>query len=569
MKDWMQKNWHYVALLVIIALAIFFRTFHFSDWLHFGMDQARDATLVSQAVNEGPSQLPLLGPRAGGTFVRLGPAFYYFQYLSAKITGSTDPAVFAFPDLIFSILTIPLLFIFLRIFFSRFVSILIVALYAFNFVMIQFSRFAWNPNSIPFWTLLVFYALFRATDEKEKRKKYLWIFLVAISWAVVGQLHFVALAAVPAVMLFFLLWTGQWRAFRWKESAFFVLIMVILFAPMILSDIAMKGDNLKQFLWAFQYKPQEHSLLANIKTDILMHANSYTLILTTYVSPTGKASLFAGAMLSLFGLGYLATSLRKEKDEKRKKFLKLIIIWAVVSFLVLIPFAFQIKPRFLFFEIFIPFIFIGMGIEWLLKGDKYKKFISFAAAALVFAVIILNVEATMAWFNKLGQGEKFSVWGDRLPFVQYPKAITVTDFEQVAGLVGDKWAKNPAKLYFYGNLELRNPLLYLLRQKNSNIDYEYIGYRTRDFSGRYFSISTAGGGLESLPKHYQAKFNLIDNQPFKKLAIQELELKEIQPKESEKESLKDPKIESETEKNAKKGIKKSDRVLWGDLFNKL
>jgi len=566
MKDFFAKKRTYVFLILIIAVAVAFRVYHFSDWLHFGMDQARDASLVSQAVEEGPSQLPLLGPRAGGTYVRLGPIFYYFQYISAKIAGSTDPAVFAFPDLIFSILAVPLLFFFLRFFFSRFVSLLVVALYAFNFVVIQFSRFAWNPNSIPFWTLLAFYALLRAADEKERRKRYFWIFLLAVSWAVVGQLHFVALAAVPAIIVFFLLWTGRWRVFKWKEIALIVAVLAVFFAPVILSDIAMKGDNVRQFLWAFQYKPQEHGFFQNIKTDALMHANYYTLILTTYISPTGKASLAAGILLVSFGLGYLAHSLRKEQNGERKNFLKLIFLWAAVSFLVLVPFAFQIKPRFLFFEIFLPFIFVGLGIEWLTKGKKHKKIISFAAVLLVAAVIALNIEATLAWFGKMGNKGAFSVWGNRFPFIQYPKSITASDFEQAAEFVNGKWRKNPAKLYFYGNLEFRNPLIYLLKEDMPQFDYGYISYKTKDFSGRYFAISTAGGGLGSLPKHYQAKFDLIENKTFEKLAVQELKLKDVQPAESEKENLKEPKVESETEKNAKQGIKKSDRVLWEDLF---
>jgi len=558
--------WEYWALFLIIILAIFFRVYHFGDWLHFGMDQARDAMLVSEAVDKGAGQLPLLGPRAGGTYVRLGPVFYYFQYISAKIFHSVSPPIFAYPDLIFSILTIPLLYLFIRFYLKKLTALFTVALYAFNFVILQFSRFAWNPNSIPFWTLLTFYALLRLTKEKEQKKRYLWLAIMVASWAVAGQLHFVVLAAIPMAIFLFLLWTGTWRAFSWKEALMAVLIFLILFSPVILSDIKMKGDNLKQFVWAFKYKPQEHSLFQNIKTDVLMHANYYTLILTTYISPTGKASIIAGILLSFFGLGYLSYNLRKEKNEEKKIFLKLIFVWVAVSFLVLIPFAFQIKPRFLFFEIFIPFLFVGMGIEWLLKGEKHKKLILFASTALVLAVIVLNIEATLAWFDRLENGKKFSVWGGRFSFIQYLKATTLSDFEQVAESINGKWQENPAKFYFYGNLELRNPMLYLLEKKNPDIDYEYIGYRTRDFSGRYFSISMAGGGIDSLPKHYQAKFDLIENKTFEKLAVQELKLKEIQPKESEKESLKEPKVESETEKNTKKGLKKGERVLWEDLF---
>ncbi|MFA5926302.1 MAG: phospholipid carrier-dependent glycosyltransferase [Parcubacteria group bacterium] len=564
--DWIKKNWEYPALILIVALAIFLRVYKFDSWLHFGMDQTRDAYLVSEAVKEGPSHLPLLGPRAGGTFVRLGPIFYYFQYLSAEIFHSVAPPVFAYPDLLFSILTIPLFFLFLRYFFSKGTALLVASLYAFNFVMIQFSRFAWNPNSVPFWTLLTFFALLKSIDENQKKKKYIWLSAAAIGWAIAGQLHFVVLAAIPAVFFFFLLWTGKWRNYSWKEIVFFASTIIILFLPVILSDIKMQGDNIKQFIWAFEYKPQQHGLFENIKASITSRANYYTVILTTYISPTGKASLLAGIVLSIFGAGYLIHGIRKEENEKRKNFLKLIFVWAGVSFLILIPFAFQIKPRFLFFEIFIPFIFVGMGIEWMMKGEKYRNFVSAAAIILALSVIGLNLEATGAWFNKLKNGGKFNVLGNRLSFIQYPKAVTLADFEEIADYLEKKWKEAPAKLYFYGNLELRNPPLYLLETNNPQIDYEYFSYKTRDFSGRYFSITTDGGNFESLPKHYQPKFDLVYNETFDKLAVQELRLKPDQPKNSEKESLKEPKIESETEKNAKKGIKKSERVLWGELF---
>ena len=331
----------------------------------------------------------------------------------------------------------------------------------------------------------------------------------------------------------------------------------------------MSGDNAKQFLWAFKYKPQEHSLTDNLKADLSMHANYYTQILTTYISPTGKASLLAGAVLSLFGLIYIFSSLKKEKNDQRKNFLKLIFAWAAVSFLVLIPFAFQIKPRFLFFEIFIPFLFVGFGVEWLLAGKKWEKLATVAAIGAVLMIICLNVEATAAWFEKLESGKKFSVWGNRYPFVQYPKGITVSNFQQAADFVEKKSSDAGKKVYFYGNLELRNPLIYLLKEKNPSLGYGYISFSKKDFSGAYFSITTANGGFESMPKKYQAKFDLVENKTFEKLAVQELRLKEVQPKKSEEESLKepkDPKTQSETEKNSKKGLKKSDRVIWGDIF---
>lgn len=565
-KIFSRAYWDYWLLFFIIFFAVFLRVENFSSWLHFGMDQARDATLVSEAVQKGIGQLPLLGPRAGGTFVRLGPIFYYFQFLSAKIAGSVQPPVFAYPDLLFSILTLPLLFLFLRLYFQRITSILITGLYAFNFVVIQFSRFAWNPNSIPFWTILTFYSLLRLAEEKQQKKRYFWIALMAAGWAVAGQLHFVVLAAIPAVILFFLLWTGSWRLFGWKEMLLAILILLILFSPVILSDIKMKGDNIKQFIWAFKYKPQEHNFLDNLKASATLRANYYTEIILSYISRTGKASLLAGLILILAGFILSVFRFGKEKMASKRNFLILAILWAAVSFLVLIPFAYQLKPRFLFFEIFIPFIFIGLGIEWLLSGKRYKKFVTAVAVLAVLAAISLNIEATRAWFDQMENGRAHKVTGNRQVFLQYPKAITLADISEISSYAEKKWQEDPGQLYFYGNAELRNPLFYLISKDNPDIDIEYISYSVKDREGLYFAVTYSGGGFDSLPKHYRAKFDLVESQQFSKLAIHELKLKEIQPKKSEKKSLREPKNKPETEEKAKKGLKKSDRVLWEDLF---
>ena len=150
-----------IALFLIVLIAGFVRLYHFNDWLYFKMDQSRDALLINNIVENGPGYLPLLGARAGATqlkhgFLRLGPIFYYFQYASAKIFHSTEPYVLAYPDLFFSLAAIVLLYFFARLYFSRKHSLMITALYAFSFIIIQYSRFAWNPNSLQFFLLLSF-----------------------------------------------------------------------------------------------------------------------------------------------------------------------------------------------------------------------------------------------------------------------------------------------------------------------------------------------------------------------------------------------------------------------------
>ncbi|KKT72389.1 MAG: hypothetical protein UW66_C0004G0002 [Candidatus Moranbacteria bacterium GW2011_GWF1_44_4] len=56
-----KKYWDYFILAVIVLLAAAVRLYHFSDWLYFAMDQARDAMLIREAYDNGISNLPLLG----------------------------------------------------------------------------------------------------------------------------------------------------------------------------------------------------------------------------------------------------------------------------------------------------------------------------------------------------------------------------------------------------------------------------------------------------------------------------------------------------------------------------
>ena len=105
-KKFQARKYEIIALCAIIAIGIFFRTYHFSDWLLFEIDQSYDTRIVSRAVENGIEHLPLLGPTAGGgRALRLGPAFYYMEYASALVFGDT-PTGHAMLVLILSILSI-------------------------------------------------------------------------------------------------------------------------------------------------------------------------------------------------------------------------------------------------------------------------------------------------------------------------------------------------------------------------------------------------------------------------------------------------------------------------------
>src|SRR4030042_2828104 len=268
------KYWEYIILAIIVIIAAAVRFFHFHDWLYFAMDQARDAILIRGAYESGASTLPLLGPRAAGTFLRLGPIFFYFPFISAKIFHSTDPAVLAYPDFLWSIFSIPLFYFLLRSYFQKATALLATALYAFSFVAIQFGRFSWNPNSIPFWILLTFFALLKFSRSNSIKQKYAWLAVMAVGWGGASQLHFLVFGALPLLILLFLLLNGDFKKAGWKGAGLVVLVLLLFYLPVILSDVKTGGDNIKQFIFALKNKPQtDYSFSQKFFQNFINHGN--------------------------------------------------------------------------------------------------------------------------------------------------------------------------------------------------------------------------------------------------------------------------------------------------------
>jgi len=558
----MRKHWDKIILALIIFFAIAVRLYHFSDWLYFAMDQARDAMLVRGAFEGGISNLPLLGPRAAGTFLRLGPIFYYFQYLSAKIFQSTDPAVLAYPDFLFSVLSVPLFYFFLRNYFRKISSLLGTAIFAGSFVAVQYSRFAWNPNSIPFWMLLTFFSLLKFSQSKSEKQKYAWLAMMAIGWGAASQLHFLVFVTLPILVVAFLVWNGDISKLGWKKICFVLLVLFLIFLPVILSDLKTGGDNVKQFAFALKNKPQaEYSFSQKFFQNFINHGNYYTLFPTSYISRTGKASMLAGIVLIFATLLKMFWKLKEEKDEKKKSFLRVVFVWFFGFFFLLVPFAFQVRPRFFFPVFFLPFIFFAFWFDWAL-GWKKKKYLGKSLATVVFlAVLAFNTEATAAWFTSLAKEKDPEPWLGRMLVIQQFQNVTASQLENLAGYLRERSKKEGKICELHGNMTYRVPVQYYL-EANPPVEYGLITKSDKDPAKLYFAMTSDKDGYEAVPADIRSKFNLVATHSFSyRLKLFEMELKDIQP-EFKKEKKTD---DSQSEENKKPKPKRTERIKWGDL----
>lgn len=440
----------YVVLFVIIVVGVFLRAYQYSDLMHFELDQARDVFVIHDAHEEGVDHLPLLGPQARGRELYLGPIFYYFQYSSGLLFG-VSPESAALPDLIFSILAIPLFYFFARLFFNRVVSASLTSLVATSLFLVIYGRFAWNPNAMFFWSLVAFYGLLKSWREGVFSAKW---FIVAVSGVgIVMQLHFIAFITAP--LTFFLYLIVVRARVPWRTVLFSLLVLVILYTPVIVSDVKNDGQNVRAFFASVTMSPEsgaaantagdaKHDLVEQIFRAGQESGTFYWNILTadnhgrynirTKKQEQGylplicdnrckKALLYHSVAIGLFmaSLGvflWRAGALWKRvrdarvslKSKDQRNGYILIALWLFFGGVFLVMVAYQISPRFYLFLAAPLLILFGFFVDTVYKIRRIGPWIFFG---IIFLCVTANLVMTMRYFDVLHTSQSATVeWRD-------------------------------------------------------------------------------------------------------------------------------------------------------------
>lgn len=157
-------------------------------------DEGRDAIVVYNILH---GKLTLLGPTAsvGGFF--LGPIYYYFMapFLWLFNYNPVGPAVMV---ALFGIATVFLIYKIGLEFFDRKTAIFASTLYAISPLVLAYSRSSWNPNLMPFFSLLSVYFLYKAIAQN----KFFNFVLVGILYGISLQLHYIETFFGVAIVLY-------------------------------------------------------------------------------------------------------------------------------------------------------------------------------------------------------------------------------------------------------------------------------------------------------------------------------------------------------------------------------
>lgn len=290
-------------------------------------DQGRDAIVVKRIVTL--QHFPAIGPPSSVGQLYLGPFFYYL-ISPFLLIFKFDPVGLAYAVALFSSVGIILSYLVIKSILNRKIAFNFLIFLAFSFTNIEFSRFSWNPNLLPFFSFLTLYFFYKFLDSK----KILYSILLGILLSFSVQLHHLSFLLFLPISFFSLL-----QLFR-KESRFgyikklfpAIISFFITSSPLLIFDIKHGFLNSRNFIKLFT------------SPDFVTNTSYLSRLLETvhglfmHVFKITFNPVFAGLLFLFFLLSYLTF------NNKSKSHLFLKIHYSNIIFFVF-AFALLNTPR--------------------------------------------------------------------------------------------------------------------------------------------------------------------------------------------------------------------------------
>lgn len=389
-----------VLVLFIILLAAFMRLYRIKDYMTFLGDEGRDV-LVAYNILHG--HLTLLGPTSsvGGFF--LGPIYYYFMapFLWLFNYNPVGPAVMV---ALFGIATVWLIYIVGKDFFNAKVGLMAALIYAISPLVIVYSRSSWNPNPMPFFSLLILYSLYKAL----KRSSLKLFFAVGILFGIAMQLHYLSIFLGMVILIYtFLSLIYKQKNFGIVKKLFedYLLIFlgfVIGWSPFLAFEVR---HGFPDFRNIFNF------VLFSGKTGT--GPNYFTTIYDVFFRVFGRLVFYFPTpdhqyiyghtvvlvwqvfvlLFAIFACAAILFKLYNAHRERSANFEKylLLIVWLVVGVLLFGFYKKDIYDYYFAFMFPLPFLLVAGSLDFL-KKIKFFKLGCITALVLLIIIVALNLD---------------------------------------------------------------------------------------------------------------------------------------------------------------------------------
>lgn len=265
-KRWVLRNQIETAIILLIILtALFLRLYRIDQYMLFLGDEGRDMLMMKRIWTE--FDIPLIGPPMSVGNVYLGPWYYYLMAIPTGIFWM-NPVAASVMVAFFGTASVGLIYFLARSWFSRFAAVVASLLYAFSPVTINYSKFSWNPNPLPFFALLSFYSLYKVHQTGNMK----WLILTGVAVGFAINMHYLALLLIPALGLLWLYeiilhWQGKPKRTHIVFGTLGAIIaFLLLLSPLVVFDIKHNFPNYRGLVTLFTAKDSSvgGSLFENI-----------------------------------------------------------------------------------------------------------------------------------------------------------------------------------------------------------------------------------------------------------------------------------------------------------------
>lgn len=384
--NWIKKNkTEFIIVLLIISITALLRLYRIDEYMTFRGDEGRDALVMRKILIN--YDFPLLGPPTSIGNMYLGPLYYYMIAIPMFIFW-LNPVAAAVLVALIGTATVFLIYYLTRVWFGMKSAIIASVLYSFSPVNIIYSHSSWNPNPAPFFSLIIFFGLYKLNQTKN----FLWLVLVGGSLAFAVQMHYLALILAPIVVTLVLreIFLTHKKKSQVKNlilgNILGIMIFLFLMSPLLIFDLKHNFMNYKAISTFF----------GDRQTTVNLNLfNTFGRIIPIYQHNLVERYMalknpFAGIVVSVLVL--VPVILVLFQYIKRKVIywpLMTVSLWLIIGVLGLAIYKQTIYDHYLGFLNPAPFILFG-SLIFILKKFK-KRFIEITFFAAAILLLILNI----------------------------------------------------------------------------------------------------------------------------------------------------------------------------------
>jgi 4-amino-4-deoxy-L-arabinose transferase-like glycosyltransferase len=349
-----------IFFLLILLIGTILRLYRLPETMQFLGDQGRDALIArSILIDHDPA---FIGPVTSVGNMYLGPFYYYFMVFPLMLSYPS-PVGPSYAVALIGVVTLALIYILGKDMIGKRAALIAMALYAISPVVIANVRFSWNPNIVPFFSLILIWALWKT---QRGRPSY-WT-LVGLCSAILFQLHYIALILVGLAGLIWIYTLIQQVKAKKIDPEFVratliaIGIFIVSLVPLFLFDLKHDWLNLRAFIHFFQpsISSERHFRSLSDLTGIGESVISMSArVLVEFFGIIAKT--FAQKVIIVGTFLYFAIKVFFHRENRERRLVHLLLSFLLVmSVLILSLYSSSVFDHYLGF--ILPIVFLCVGI---------------------------------------------------------------------------------------------------------------------------------------------------------------------------------------------------------------